>query len=152
MLTPSPLRSPLWQRHRMLFAAASAGVGSAAYQWWLSSFSLASWRSLAASPYLLAYVGVTFAAGAAATHIMDVPDSAHRARVTSAFEALLRAVGIVALCVGAPARTARNTRRSSYARREAQGSRGLLMHPPLRAHRRAGLPAGRRRRCGAVRL
>ena len=104
----------------MVFAAASAGFGSIAYQWWLSSFSLASWRSLATSPYLLAYLGVTFAAGAAATHIMDVPDSAHRARVTSAFEALLRAVGIIALCIGAPA-LAPHATRSTCGSREARG-------------------------------
>jgi hypothetical protein len=81
--------------------AVSAGAGALVWKWVLSSLALDSWRSLAASPWLLAYIALTFTVGAAVTHIYDVPTGEHRTRVTGAFEAVLRAAGLVALVIGA---------------------------------------------------
>lgn len=92
---------PLWRRNtRVLIAFSGASLGCM-WQLWARAFALQSWHSIITSRYVLAYVGVTFAIGAAATHILDTPGGPHRERVTGAFETLLRAIGLIAVCVGA---------------------------------------------------
>ena len=92
---------PLWRRNTRLLLAFSGVSLSALYKLWARNFGLQSWHAIATSPYLLGYLGVTFTAGAIATHVLDTPGGPHRERITTAFAALLRAAGLIAICVGA---------------------------------------------------
>jgi len=92
---------PLWRRSTRVLLAFGGVSFSALYRLWWRSFGLQSWHAIATSPHVLGYLGVTFTFGAVATYVLDTPGGPYRERITSVFEALLRAVGLVAICIGA---------------------------------------------------
>ena len=132
---------PLWRRNTPVLMACSSAAFAGLWQLWVHSCALQSWQNILASRYLLIYVGVTFFIGALATHILDTPGGAYHARATGAFEACLRAIGIIAICISA----------SQQSRVFCSVTR-LLTRVCFCVRRRAGRARWRRRRSRAARL
>jgi hypothetical protein len=75
------------------------------------------------APYLAAYVALTFTLGAALTHVYDTPGGERRERATDVIQALLRAVGLLALTLGARVRATRDALPAPGAARGAHPAR-----------------------------